>query len=76
MASIPPKNPLTISLSKHPTGRAIADVLAKDWFEAPDSASKHNNVGFDVGYHKFEKNLADIGKTLNVIDWSGVLIGW
>lgn len=68
---------LTVSLSKHLTGKPIQSTINENW-KSVDSevAAPFENVGYNIGPKDFDEKLTTFRKTLHDDSLDGVVIGW
>ncbi len=71
------KSILTISLTRHLTGKPLETVLEDLWGKAPQQASdRFNNVGFNLDPGNRATNLQQLRKELQSREWDGILLAW
>lgn len=79
MTSPRPASILTISLTRHLTGRDVNDLIEESWSPknvAASTASQFNNVGFNLDVADIPANLKELNKKINEKDWDGFLLAW
>ena len=71
------KSILTISLTRHLTGKAVEKVLKDEWAKTTqDTSNRFDNVGFNLDPNDTATNLKQLRKELQSRAWDGVLLGW